>query len=180
MSETWILMLRSINVGAHNRIAMAALTETIEGLGCSDVETYVQSGNVILASALDPGRLATDVEAALSTRHDIDTVAILRRPDELARSLDVHPFRDDVDDDDRATVLHVGFCAAAPDGRLSEEDRLRVDPDRAAVVGREVYLHYPNGMARTKLNGAFLERRLGVSMTARNWRTISELVTRST
>ncbi len=180
MSDTWVGLLKAVNVGGRNRVKMAELVALTEGLGFEDVSTYVQSGNLIFdGGGRDPESIRSDVEGALAEQCDIGTILILRRPGELASTLDRHPFRDDVDDSVRPTALHVAFCLDRPTGGLDGADADRVAPDRAVVDGREVFLAYPSGTARSKLTGALLERRLGVEVTARNWRTVSELVARS-
>ncbi len=178
---TWSLMpvyaamLRAVNVAGKNKVAMAELRGVFEGLGHTGVTTYVQSGNVVFgARSRDEQRLRRAIEAAIAEHFGIDIVVMLRAADELRAVVRENPFQGD---DDDATHLVVMFCDAAPDAAtVRGTDGAMHSPDRFAVVGREIYLHCPNGLGRSKLTNDFFERKLGVRTTGRNWRTINKLV----
>jgi uncharacterized protein (DUF1697 family) len=163
----WIALLRAVNLGKRNRVPMAELKEVFERAGCSAVRTHLQSGNVVFAhEAPDRGAL----EAAIAEAFGVETVVILRSAAELRRIVDAHPFGDDT------SGSVVAFLAAKP-GRsalaaLSEFDAA---PDRVALAGGDVALHYPNGFRGARLTVAKLEQLLEVPATARNWRTVARL-----
>jgi uncharacterized protein (DUF1697 family) len=99
---------------------------------------------------------------------------ILRTAKELARVAGRNPF---LDHEPQPSRLHVIFLDAEPArGAQSKLDPDRSPPDRFRVDGREVFVHYPNGMGRSKLTAAYVERQLGVRGTARNWNTVLKLV----
>lgn len=163
-------LMRGLNVGTKNRLAMADLAAVFEAEGCSDVRTYVQSGNVVFGAPEATVRgLESRIPARILADFGMDVPLVLRSGAELAAVAAANPFR--ARGEDPAT-LHVVFLAAAPEpGRAATLDPDRSPPDEFVAAGREVYLFLPSGMGRTKLTNAYLERCLGVVGTARNWRT---------
>ena len=170
-----VALLRGINVGTGTRVPMAELRELAEGIGLTDVATYVQSGNLVFTTApLDEARLASSLEAAILTAFGVTSPVILRTQAELAAIGSAHPLAAGVE---RAALLHVVFLRDAP----SKEDLARLDParspaERFMLDGRELYVHYPDGSGRSKLTLDYIERRLGTVATARNWNTVQKLV----
>ncbi|HMC51288.1 MAG TPA: DUF1697 domain-containing protein [Acidimicrobiales bacterium] len=164
----YVGLLRGVNVAGKNQVPMAGLRALFESLGCTDVSTYVQSGNVIFTSA---GRVtAKALEAAIEGNLGVATTVVLRTPAELRQVLDANPFPAA-----DTSKLHVGFMAHLPSAPAAEGlDRARFLPEEFAVTRAEVYLHLPNGMGRAKLP-AYLDRRLDVAMTVRNWNTVTKL-----
>jgi len=173
-----VALLRGINVGGRNRLAMADLAAAFAAEGCSEVRTYIQSGNVLfLAPAARVAAVAVAVEGAIAGRFGFRTPVVIRSAAELARVARANPFL--LAGADPAT-LHVAFLAGPPDaGRVAALDPRRSPPDAFAVRGREVYLHLPNGVARSRLTNAWLDAALGTISTVRNWRTVLELLARS-
>ena len=170
---TYAALLRGVNVGAHNKIAMPALRELFAELGCEDVATYVQSGNVVFTSRRGAAPLRRMIEAALEREFGIRPAVLLRTEAELRKLVAANPYADRVDDPRR---LHVIFLDAAPDrGRVRALDGDEFAPDEFRLVGRDVFAFYPRGYARTKLTNATFEKRFGVTATSRNWRTVTKL-----
>lgn len=168
MPTTYVALLRGINLGARNKVAMVDLKALFAALGAEDVVTYVQSGNVVFAAA---GDLAEAAERRIRSDLGLDVKVLTRTAKELARVEARNPFagRD-------AKSLHVTFLADKPDrARARGLDPKRFEPDEFRVVGREVYLHCPNGYGRSKLTNAYFEKELGVAATTRNWRTVTSL-----
>jgi uncharacterized protein (DUF1697 family) len=164
-------LLRGINIGPNKRIAMADLRAIVESLGHTDVETYLQSGNVVFT----PKRRTKDLSAPLSaaildaTGHDVPVV--LRTGAELADVVDANPYP--VDDPTRAVVA---FLADAVDlGDLALGDLSSYLPDELTISGRELYVSVPNGQGRSKLMEALTKRTLPTTLTVRNWRTVEAL-----
>lgn len=169
-----VALLRGVNVGGKHRLPMKDLSALFLEAGCATAQTYIQSGNVVLrASPAVVTTLARDVEAAITRRFGFSTPVVLRSAKELARALAANPFASEGVEED---ALHVAFLADRPArAAVASLDPRRSPPDRFAVVGREVYLCCPNGMARTKLTTAWLDARLGTVATVRNWRTARAL-----
>ncbi len=170
-----IALLRGINVGGRNRLPMKELVEMFVGAGCDDVRTYIQSGNVLFRS--DPA-LGGDIPALISTaifnRFGYRVPIITRTAQELGEVVGANPF---VEAGAEADKLHVVFLAGQPDAvALESLDPNRSPGDEFAVLGREVYLHCPEGFARTRLTNSYFDSRLTTTSTTRNWRTVARLL----
>jgi uncharacterized protein (DUF1697 family) len=168
-----ILLLRGVNVGAHNRIAMPALRELLAGAGFGDVRTYVQSGNVVLSSDAPPEELARECQRQIAAAFGLSIDVLVRTEAELADVVRRNPLS-------RVAVnpkrYQVSFCATAPDAaQLERLAGLAVAPERFVAVGRELYAWHPEGVARSRLSAELAGPRLGVSATARNWSTVTTL-----
>jgi uncharacterized protein (DUF1697 family) len=166
-------LLRAINVGGRNRISMPDLRRIFGELGHGDVETYLQSGNVVFSPA-DPKAKESAVQAAIEAAIEKDTgLAIdvmVRTHAELQAVLKRHPFGGRTDDHKQ---LHVSFLAGIP--KVTTIEVPAGENAELEIHGRELYFYVPDGLGRSKLTSAYLDRRLGVKGTARNWRTVTEL-----
>ena len=164
-----VALLRAVNVGGKNKVPMAELRDLFESLGHADVSTFIQSGNVIFSAtkSVTPKSL----ETAISKRFHVDTTVVLRTASELEKVLKANPFAR-VD----TSKLHVGFMTRKPSAEvLAKLDTERFRPEDVAIHGRELYLHLPNGMGRSKLPG-YLDRQLKIPSTVRNWNTVTKLI----
>lgn len=176
--ERHVALMRGVNVGGKNRLPMKDLVALFEGAGCSEVSTYIQSGNVVFSAEPDVARaLPAVVAAAIARDFGFDTPVVLRSAGEMARVPVANPFPDA---DPEAEHLHVMFLADWPDrAAVAALDPARSPPDTFAVVGRDVYLRLPAGIGQSKLTNAWLDRALSTVSTARNWRTVLALIERS-
>ena len=172
----YVALLRGINVGGKAMVPMAALRETCASVGCEDVVTYIQSGNVVLRSARRADRLQAALEAAIAERFGFEPAVMVRTGREMAAVVARNPF---AGADEK--YLHVGFLHGAPDPATEHcLGAIDCDPEQVTVVGRELYLHLPHGMGRAALP-VKMERCLRPSpVTVRNWRTVTKLVELST
>jgi uncharacterized protein (DUF1697 family) len=166
-------LLRGVNLGARNRIAMADLRALAEELGGEDVQTYVQSGNVVFRSGLAAStwekKLAEGIKKALG----LDVAVIVRSGSQLAKIVAGNPFKAAAAD---PLKVHVTFLVTSPDRkRVQQLTGQSFPPDELRVKGTEVYLHCPAGYGRSKLSNDLFERALGVTATTRNWRTVAAL-----
>jgi uncharacterized protein (DUF1697 family) len=173
-NRTWIALLRGINLGARNKVAMSDLRALFSDLPAEDVTTYVQSGNVLFRSPGARDDLTQAIEREIRSRFGLDVTVLLRTKDELAAVAAGNPFAADEPDPRK---LHATFLAERPEpGRVSALDEKQFEPDRFDVTRDVVYLHCPDGYGRSKLSNAFFEKQLGVAATTRNWRTVTALV----
>lgn len=172
---TYVALLRGINLGARNKVSMADLRDLFDSLGAEDVATYVQSGNVVFKSRSGSrAELIEAIEQRIRSDLGLSVTVLLRTKAELAKVLRGNPF---VESGRDQTKLHVTFLADRPDrARVRDLEGREFGADEHRVVGREVYLHCPNGYGRTKLNNAYFEKQLGVAATTRNWKTVTNLV----
>ena len=173
-AKTYAVLLRGINVGGNNKLPMPALRTLLENAGYEGVTTYIQSGNVVLTSSLAEKALIRAVEKQIAEEHSLAIRVVVRTHAELERLAGTNPF---LAGGGEASGLHAVFLDRAPKAAaIATLDPDRSPGDELRVVGREIYLRYPNGSGRSKLTLDYLERRLGVTGTARNWNTVLKLV----
>ena len=170
-----IALLRGINVGGKNRLPMKELAALFVDAGCEDVRTYIQSGNVVFRTETPGGEeISAIVGASILSRFGYRIPVITRTAREFQEIVRANPF---VEAGAEADKLHVMFLAELPDGAQIEAlDPTRSPGDEFAVQGREVYLHCPNGVARSKLTNSYFDSRLSTTSTTRNWRTVQRLL----
>jgi uncharacterized protein (DUF1697 family) len=172
-SRSYVALLRGVNLGPRNRIAMTDLRRLVEELGAEDVTTYLQSGNVVFRSRTGAAQLGPRLEKSLGRALGLEVTVVVKTGAQLAKICERNPFS--VGRTDPKT-LHVTFLAEAPArSRVRELSGRRFAPDRFEVTGHEVYLHCPNGYGRSKLSNDLFERALDVRATTRNWRTVRAL-----
>jgi uncharacterized protein (DUF1697 family) len=174
---TFVALLRGVNIGGHNRVAMAELRRLCERIGLEDVRTLLQSGNVVFRSdERDAGKLETRLELETAKRLGVKPAYFLRTADEWASLVKRNPFREEAVRDPARLIAVLMREAPKPSAiaalRAAIPGREQVD----ARGGREAYFFYPDGMGRSKLTPALVERHLGGSGTARNWNTVLKLL----
>jgi uncharacterized protein (DUF1697 family) len=168
-------LLRAVNLVKRNRIAMADLRRILGELGYDRVITHLQSGNAVFTSDLPAVALEQEIASALAEHAALTCAVMVRTGAELAAVMAANPLGKEPDNPSR---YFVSFLAAEPDPAAAAKfAALDLGPERAWVLGREAYLWCPHGAADTKLSASFVEKRLGVAGTARNWNTVSKLVT---
>jgi uncharacterized protein (DUF1697 family) len=170
-----VALLRGINVGGKNRLPMQSLSALFTDAGCTDVQTYVRSGNVIFgATSSLARRIPAAIQKAIAVQFGLTIPVVTRTAAELRDAAKHNPFLPKESDTE---TLHIAFLAGRPTpAKVATLDPDRSPPDEFAVRGREIYLWLPNGVARTKLTNAFFDSRLGTTSTLRNWRTVLKLV----
>jgi uncharacterized protein (DUF1697 family) len=172
--KTWIALFRGINVGGNNKLPMKELATLLEGLGLSGVRTYIQSGNVVFRSPKGTtAKWSGDIRAAVVTRFGFSPWVLVMETTTLRKIVVANPFPH-AEADHKS--LHLFFAA----GPLKGADRAGLDALKSptetwAIIDSVFYLHAPEGIGRSKL-AARAERQLGVETTARNWRTVRELL----
>jgi uncharacterized protein (DUF1697 family) len=168
----FVALLRGINVGGKNKLPMKDLTRIFEGAGCADVRTYIQSGNVVFAAPASKG-LAGRLEAAIAEQAGLRVPVVLRSARDYLAVAEANPFLARGADE---ALLHVAFLSGTPEPeRVARLDPSRSPPDELEVVGMQVYLHFPAGLAKSKFTNAYLDSTLKVVSTVRNWRTVQAL-----
>ena len=170
--NTYISMLRGINVSGQKQVRMAELKSLYELLGFADVETYVQSGNVVFDSAeQDALKLRKSIEGQIEESFGFSVPVLVRSADDFRRILERHPFKHE----EPVRVL-VTFLYEPPDqSKLDDLSRYEDKVDRFAIGEQEIFLFCPGGYGKSKLSNTFFERKLGVVATTRNWKTVNRL-----
>jgi uncharacterized protein (DUF1697 family) len=173
-SRRHIVLLRGINLGSRNRVSMPQLRELLTEAGLEDVRTYLQSGNAVVTSSASPERVARECERHIADALELDIDVVVRTRDELADVVRRNPLRKIATDPKR---YQVSFLSKKPDPSVVRKLRgLVVEPEQLVVSGREIYAWHPAGVARSKLWVQLAGRGLGVTATARNWTTVTNLL----
>lgn len=168
----YIALLRGVNVGGRSKVPMAELRTLLADLGFTSVKTLLQSGNAVFtASGTTPDKVAKAVETTLEKHYDRPFSVMVRTLDELRAIMAANPMT--VGNGSRFLV---NFYAEPVDTDLLADFAAEQHaPARMAVVGREIYFDFPEGMADSKLPGA-VDRKLKTLGTARNWNTVTKLL----
>ena len=169
-----VVLLRGINVGSRNRIAMPDLREALEQAGFEDVQTYLQSGNVLLSSAAKPESVARKCERQIAAKFDLDIAVVVRTGAELAKVVQRNLLGKIAKDPKRYQVSFRSAELGAEAVRKLEA--AAVEPEQFVVIGREVYAWHPDTIARSRLWALLAGQGLGVTATSRNWTTVTKLL----
>jgi uncharacterized protein (DUF1697 family) len=169
-----IVLLRGVNLGPRNRIAMPELREALEAAGLDDVRTYVQSGNVALSSSERADAVARTVQGVIAREFALEIAVVTRTRAQLARIVERNPLARVAKDPKR---YQVSFLDAKPSLAVVHRIEAAADPrERVVVDGREIYAWHPDTIARSKLWTLLAGQSLGVTATARNWTTVLKLL----
>ncbi|SNY49639.1 DUF1697 domain-containing protein [Paractinoplanes atraurantiacus] len=163
----WVALLRAVNLGARNKVPMAALRAELEAAGLPGAQTHLQSGNVVVRSDLDVGPI---IHKVLRERFDLNEPVMVRSRSRLDEIIAANPFPEAAAA--RPTYLRVVFLADHPPAARAE---LLEDHDDVRLHDREVYIDYRDRVHGNPVNAAMIARRLGVHGTERNWATITKL-----
>lgn len=181
-SATYVALIRGINV-ANTQISMERLRKLCAACGFEDVQTYIQSGNVVFSSGESAAACGDRLAARLQRELGKPIGVLIRSARELADVVGKNPFlkEKDVKEKDVETArLHVAFLAEKPKAdRMKALSAADWGRDRFRYTGKDLYLHCPDGFGRSKLATTF-ERMLGVGGTVRNWNTVSKLLEMAT
>jgi uncharacterized protein (DUF1697 family) len=171
-----ISMLRGVNLGPHNRIKMDALRALYSSLKLEDPRTYVQSGNVIFRTKeKNLAALSKKIQTAIEREFGFRPAVILRTTDELRQAIAVTPFA--ASRKLEPGKILVTFLSDAP-GSEAETALVRFNscPEEVHLLGRELYIYFPNGAGRSKLPWSSLEKLMKVTGTARNWNSVMNML----
>ena len=174
--EAFIAILRGINVSGHKKILMADLKALFEELQFLEVQTYIQSGNVVFKSPqkISDLKLAATIEKALLKRYGFEVPVIARTREALQKVILSNPFATEKGMD--LKKLHVTFLSEVPaKEKVEAVNKSEPAADRFLIGSREIYLHTPGGYGNTKLSNTFFEKKLQVTATTRNWNTVITL-----
>ena len=169
-----IVLLRGINIGPRNRIAMPALREALEAAGYDEVRTYVQSGNVVLESTAKPDAVLRKVEALIEEEFNLEIAVVVRSKAQLAAVAKRNPLKSAAKDPKRYQVTFLS--KKLPAKTIRELEDAAAEDEQLVVAGREVYAWHPEGVARSRLWAKLAGKVLGFTDTSRNWTTVEALL----
>lgn len=171
----YISMLRGVNVGGHNLIKMDKLRDLYTSLKFQNVQSHVQSGNVIfLAKETDEAAIAKKIQSAIEKAFGFRPEIVLRSTAEMVKVITANPFRDRPNIEPGKLV--VSFLLEKPTAEARKKiESVQGHPEELHLVGRELYIYFPDGMGRSKLVPV-LDRILKTSVTARNWNSVTKML----
>jgi uncharacterized protein (DUF1697 family) len=174
--NTYVAILRGINVGGKRMIKMDALKQLFASIGFSNIETYIQSGNVFFqCKKTSEEKLAATIAKEIESVFAFDVPTIVKNVDDLKQIITDNPFTKDKKK--QTEFLHVTFLATTPTKEnIDGITILNFGDDAFAIIDKAVYLYCPNGYSNSKLTNGFFENKLKVIATTRNWKTCNELV----
>ena len=175
--QSYIAILRGINVSGKNKILMEDLRSLLSEMKLKDAKTYIQSGNIVFKSdgKLSNEKLATKIEAGIKKKFGFDVPVIVRSEKELQKAIAANPFLKDKKANPER--MHITFLSAFPEKKLlGQLESFSSPPDQFHVDGMEVFLHCPVSYGETKLSNKFFESKLKVTATTRNWKTVNTLL----
>lgn len=171
--KTYISILRGINVSGKNLIKMQSLQETYEGLGFSNVNTYIQSGNVIFQSKeSELDKLERKISQEILKEFSFNVPVLIRKNTELKEIIEENPFKGE-----DSNKVYITFLSSKP-SRNCIENLLQEESatDKYCLKGRTIYLFCLNGYGKTMLTNNYFENKLKVKATTRNFKTVNELL----
>ena len=173
MANLYVALFRGINVGGTGKLPMKELVALLEGLGCTDVSTYIQSGNAVFRHRAGAPPLTKKIRAAVGAAKGFEPEVLLLTRDHIERAVSSNPFHEAERD---PAKLHLFFLAAEPASPdLDALSALCTQGERFELRDGFFYLHAPEGIGRSKI-AARVEKSLGVPVTARNWRTVQKVL----
>ena len=171
-----VSLLRGINVGGHNQLKMDTLRDLYQSLGFERVQSYVQSGNVLFwTKDKDVPAIASHIRQAIEKSAGFGPEIILRTRAEMETVVACNPFqgRDDIS----PSKLLVTFFAHKPSAEaIATVNEMNLPPEEFKMLGRELYVYFPEGAGRSKFPAVRIGKILNVPGTARNWNTVLKLV----
>ena len=175
--ETFIALLRGINVSGQKKIKMADLRTQLEPLGFKQIQTYIQSGNIVFQSAItDPQQLARKIEQRIKEVYDFEVPTLILSPNTLQQILNDNPFTAEDPSVDTKQLYFTLLNASPAKEPLAKLASFQFSNERFQVIDHVIYCHYEQGYGRSKMNNTFFEKQLKVRATTRNWRTMNKLL----
>jgi len=173
-----VVLLRGVNLGPRNRVAMPALREALAATGFGEVATYVQNGTIVVDSGLGEGPLEARIGELLAQEFGLTVPVTVRTAQELAEVVAGNPIPEAVAEPKRYQVTFT--AEEAQPAALARLRELAFETERVEAHGRAVYSWHPTGIARSKLALALTGGTLGPTATARNWTTVTTLLEMAT
>jgi uncharacterized protein (DUF1697 family) len=171
---TSIVLLRGINVGGRARVPMDELRSLCRDIGWNDVRSYIQSGNLVVASESRPAALEDRLEPAIRAHFGFEVTVIARDINGWIRTLRENPFPDASSREPGRVMLALARHEIA-DGAAERITASAASGERVVSTSGALWLHFPDGAGRSRLTSAVLDRAAGSPVTMRNWRTVVSL-----
>ena len=171
--KTYIILLRGVNVSGKNKLPMVELRELLNELGFQSIQTYIQSGNIILDSDETKTVICQKIKEAIANKFEYDVPVLVRTSKEWKKAIDKYPFSIENEKIVAFTFLDKVSKETEIEVKGIKEDQYKIDRD-------VVYLHCPSGFGKTKLTNNIFEKKLNVIATTRNYKTTIKLLEMAT
>jgi len=175
--QTYISFLRGVNMTGHNSIRMTDLSVLYKNLDFNDVVTYIQSGNVIFSNVyeLPIPDISLKIESAILEKFNYNVPVLIRAVEEIRQWISVNPFlaEENFEPSKMAVIL---LYEEPTQAQIQKVINIDYPPDKFKIIGREIFIYCPNGFGKTKLYTNFFEKKMGVTGTARSWKTITTIL----
>lgn len=172
--DIYIALLRGINVTGRNKIPMLELRETCTELGWKDVQSYIQSGNLVFRASANPASLEIELEQAIENRFGLSIPVIVRPTAVWPDIVKGNPFPEASQREPNLVMLALSKLPPKHEAAVGLQERAQ-NGERVLQVGDTLWVHYPGGSGRSKLSPALFDRLVGSPVTTRNWRTVLKL-----
>lgn len=172
--DTFIGLLRGINVGGRNKVPMQDLRSLCADIGWSEVQSYIQSGNLVFKSASDSVTLEADLEKAIEQRFGLSIPVVIRTAANWSHYIGKNPYPD-VSEQNPKHLMLVLSKDESNSGVVEELQKRAAGGERITQVDDALWIHFASGVARSKLSTGVMDRLVGSPVTARNWRTVLKL-----
>ncbi|HWR93674.1 MAG TPA: DUF1697 domain-containing protein [Flavobacterium sp.] len=173
---THLALLRGINVSGHNMIKMEALKTTLEAIGFQNVQTYIQSGNVFVdADEENPSKIGFQIKQEIFKAFGYEVPVVVISKQDLDDCFKNNPFLKEKEVDTKK--LYVAFVSIAlQSNRINDLKMSQVKPDECSIDSNKIYIKYAVGAGKTKFDQKYIEKKLNVTATIRNWNTVTQLL----
>lgn len=171
--KTYIVLLRGVMPSGKNRVPMAQLREVLVEAGFGNARTYIQSGNALVYTDLSAKEVETRVHDLIKKHIGADLAVVVRTRAQLQKVLNENPFKDGYD---ISRVFFVSFAENPPARKVRELLAQDFSPEALAITKNAAYMYVPGTYGRTALSNNYLEKKLGVAATTRNFNTLSKLI----
>ena len=168
---TFIVLLRAVNVGGHNRVSMPKLKAGLTKAGYQGVRTYINSGNVVLQGTGPAAAVEREVEALLAKRFKVEVPVLVRTAEQWAKHAAANPFPDAP-----GNILYLGLSKSKPKSdAMPSLQKYAAPDDRLKVVGEGLWIAFSTGAGKSKVTPTVLDKAMGSPVTMRNWNTVQKL-----
>jgi len=173
---THLALLRGINVSGHNMIKMEALKTTLEAIGFQNVQTYIQSGNVFVdTDEENPSKVGFVIKQEIFKVFGHEVPIVVVNKDDLAVCFKNNPYLKEKDVDTKK--LYVAFVSTTlKNDNINDLKISQFKPDEASIDGNKIYIKYAVGAGKTRFDQKYIEKKLNVTATIRNWNSVTQLL----
>ena len=174
--KTHLALLRGINVSGHNMIKMDSLKTVLENAGFQNVRTYIQSGNVFVDSEEEHGAsVGFKIKQEIFKELGLEVPIVVVSKEDLSACLKNNPYLQEKECDTKK--LYVAFLSKELQGSAINDLKIsQFKPDEAAIDRSRIYIKYAVGAGKTRLDQKYIEKKLNLVATIRNWNTVSTLL----